>query len=199
MVSGFLLPVSVHTDVATIFPGELFCTVSLVRGELASPGASLALIAGYISRGITLSWPTVARKRINQARREPLYKTASNPAAGANLAIDGLARVIWKPIAVKFVLTTDVNAANRRMILQIGADFAEIIAQTVQTASLAWTYYFTIGAQLDQLTGTKYTLGLPEIDLPSLATIYTAIENKQAGDQISSVRYIVGTRLQGTT
>src|SRR3972149_4416935 len=37
--SGFLIAVSVHTDVATIFPGELFCTVSLVRGELASPGA----------------------------------------------------------------------------------------------------------------------------------------------------------------
>lgn len=200
--SGWLLAVSAHSDIGGILPGQYFVEVALVRGETASPGASMTLIAGYLNRAMAISWPTTPVKSINDMVPETIFYTVTNPAVGTDLAYDGAARVTLVPQAINFTLTTSAGVANRRMILQLGAegtDFAEIIAQTVQTASLAWKYYFNLNAQLDQLTGLKYTLRMPMITLDSLVTIYTAIENIQVGDQISSVRMLLGTRLQGVS
>ena len=200
--SGWLISVSVDSDTGSILPGQLYAVVSLVRDEISTPQASHVLVAGYISRAIALSWPSVTPKGINDIVPETVYTTVANPAAGADLAYDGAARVTSVPIAISLVLTTSAGVANRRMILQVGAegfDFVEIVAQTVQTASLAYKYMFTLNGQYDQLTGTKYTMRLPNITLDSLGTIYTAIENIQVADQVSSVRMLLGTRLQGVT
>lgn len=200
--SGWLISVSVDSDTGSILPGELFAEVSLVRDETSTPQASHVLVAGYISRAIALSWPSVAPKGINDIEPEPTQGTLANPAAGVNLNIDGTARVMAYPIAINFTFTTDANVANRRMILKLGSDtfdFVVVIAQTVQTASLAWKYFFNLDGQLDQLTGLNYMLRLPRIVCPSSIVIDTAIENIQVGDQISAFRWIYGQRLQGVT
>lgn len=131
-------------------------------------------------------------------RHNLLTAVPANPAAGASLAWPCPANRVIQVVGARITLTTAVAAANR--LLHVGvvdaAGFESPVspALVIQTATLAWTYYFTTGIAPWDITAT-----IPRVYAP-LGCCYQiktgsffsfTVLNLAAADQLSNalVRY----------
>lgn len=102
------------------------------------------------------------------------------------------ARNRWRLHSIALSLTTDANAANRRVhiiIRRAPSDYLIYPTNTDQTAGLSWAYYFAphLG-NLQTALGTVLTFGIgPPWVLAAGDTILTQTTNIQAGDQYTAL------------
>ena len=101
----------------------------------------------------------------------------------------------WKVIdSVSFALATDSNAANRQVTLLVldgsGAQLGAFPAASVQTASLTVHYSFlsNVSAFLATVGGNSVSPVYEGLLQPGFSVVVT-IGAKQAGDQISAIRF----------
>ena len=98
------------------------------------------------------------------------------------------------PIALSFELTTDANAANRQIGLQlltpVGTVQAAAPVASVQTASLTWQYCFCSWLTNASAVVNKVVLSpfFPFV-VPADYSFSVTITNHEAGDQISNIAY----------
>jgi hypothetical protein len=124
---------------------------------------------------------------------DQIVSAETNPAAGANktIVIPGQVRIL--PVALKFVLTTDANAANRQIIVVYNddtRDYHTIGAPPVQTASLVREYNFVSGGFTPFVEATvdhRYVPLSPNLYIPANGEVRIEIVNNQAGDQLSAI------------
>lgn len=101
----------------------------------------------------------------------------------------------WKILdSVSFTLVTDANAANRQVTLLVldgsGAQLAAFPAATVQTAGTTVHYAFleNVSSFLATVGGNSVSPVYSSLLQPGFSVVVT-IGSKQAGDQISSIRF----------
>lgn len=95
--------------------------------------------------------------------------------------------------SIMFRFAADGNAANRQLrAYMYGPDNFDIYRlwfTTVVTAGQTVTVSLWVGnSRTDDLTTTNYSDALPDMRLPALSDVGSAITNMQVGDQISDVR-----------
>lgn len=116
-----------------------------------------------------------------------------NPAAGANFLIKLPETYTYELLAVTLQLVTDVNVANRNLVIcgNLGTDriFAAP-AEGLQTASETLYYWFGINAQPYDLSATSGVMAarLPsQTPLPGATTLTSLLDSIQVGDQLSNI------------
>lgn len=120
--------------------------------------------------------------------------TGADPAAGAEVSITVPDRRRWKLQSLLFSLVTDVNAADRTILLRIigsGITVYQISTSTVQTASLTRYYVWTESAQPELVIANAYVMHLPRLIIPAGYIISTLTTNIQVGDNYSAPRFLV--------
>lgn len=116
------------------------------------------------------------------------------PAAATDYAVTMEGRYVTRLVALKVLLTTDANAANREVVLEYRNAEAERIAlfgaAVVVTASDTVTYFFERGIPEAQWSVDDSIL-VPIADMPLLPSesFRVHIVNVQAADTLTVIRY----------
>lgn len=123
-------------------------------------------------------------------RVQPELSKIADPAVATGFDYTVGVNYYERPIAFAFVLTTDANAANRQVTVQLLTPALHVIAAipiaSVQAASLVYTYTFM--AQLSSATAVQaLTVMSPLFNwiIPSSYIIRVGIGSAQVGDQIT--------------
>jgi hypothetical protein len=118
----------------------------------------------------------------------------ANPAAGAGLVYRLNSNWLFRPLSVRFAVTTDANVANRFVTLDYcdseGNVYVRNAAGLVLTASTT-AQVFDFNAQrtvAEWATNTDILAPLADMFLPGGWQIQVNLSNIQAGDQIASAR-----------
>ena len=125
--------------------------------------------------------------------------TLSDPAADTEISQAVPTGALWKPELLYVPLTTDANAANRRVNLKItdGTNtIGWVLCNTDQAASLTYEYTFShVGGS--QHTNSTYVVStLPDFPfLPAGYTIETVTTNRQATDNFGQGYLVVTQQL----
>lgn len=122
----------------------------------------------------------------------PYIQTVAAPGAGNNLVLDAPLNSLSEPLAMSFALTTDANAADRTLFVSHKHGAQIIILGACahpQTASLTKTYFMHANASLSNNANSTY-VPIPIPNYPYFLEdddLLVNIENKQAGDTLSSI------------
>lgn len=145
-------------------------------------------IAPFLSRVVGLVHPAFPG---SFTFADPVVQDPSSPAAGAGIDITVPPNESWRLRAMRFILTTDANAADRlvRMLFDNGTvAFFGVSGVAVQAASLVRAYNF--GAELGYEKNdavVDFIQGLPTMFFDPGWRIRITVNNLQVGDQISSI------------
>jgi len=191
---------TLFTDDAFLERGDYYASVYLrANGERI-----LKMCSGYVSKQSGINWP----KTHDEAETEGdgVFKRidVTAPAAGADFTEVIPANKQWKLLAAVGTLTTDANAANRRVHLTIspnstpGARHIECLAADNQAASVARKYSFApYGALAATADDDDILVPIPaEIIIVPTGRVMSDITNIQVGDQWSNVYLYVKEFIQ---
>lgn len=131
-------------------------------------------------------------------RIKPIWRarTFANPAAGANLLITPDTASTWLIRSLVFDFVTNANVGTRSVILTATSGSATWLRSSpggTQAASLTRFYGAYAGSAGAVSQGSAIMLGLPTdgLWLPQGHSLATAVENIDAGDQISNVNAFI--------
>lgn len=162
-----------------------------VKIWLRVEGIVVALLgAGYVTDTNTMIWPGGLNESSIDGPGLIRSITGTNPAAGVEISDSVPTGARWKIRSLSFTLVTDATVSNRVVRLQtkFGTNlFSMISANTLQTASLTWTYSHDLnGENLEASGNLLLMLKLPDMILPADYNIQTDTLNLQAGDNFSA-------------
>lgn len=191
---GFILSISATANLAQT-AGNAFVGMYISRSMPGSFQAAQMLAQGYTYNNQPISWPGGISKNSTDDAGNIRSIVGTTPAAGANISetVPGSAR--WRVISFMFTLTTAIAVATRDVVLTFddgSVIFSTAISVNTQAASLAITYT-ALGYSSNGLAASLV------IEIPMLSgfilspafRIRTAVQNLQAGDQLSAPNYLV--------
>ena len=121
--------------------------------------------------------------------------TGTDPAAAAEISETVPANTLWKLRALRIVLVTDANAANRGILVDLndGANSYHRTRQPdVQTASLTRQYNYSLATYfLSVVNFTEFHNVLPDVILAAGHVFQTVTGSIQAGDDYGAPQYEV--------
>lgn len=183
---------SVHTESASILPGELYAQVFLrANGEKLH-----LLISGYISTDAGLAWP--GGKHEGPLDGGGLIKlvTGTTPAAGANWSETVPNEELWLVNSIRTQFTTDATVATRNVTLRVSLGVSKILDLAPiesQTASQIRSYtWMPAPGDVDPSVSTFKINTLP-LQFYALPTTVISVDTSQlkAGDQWAAPTLIV--------
>ena len=156
----------------------------------------MTLCSGVVDIRKSISYPVSPQKEMRPDGGQILDFTGTNPAAGSEIDDSVPTGRVWRILAISFSLTTDANAANRRVhVILLGPSGVEIdtfsdvdqIASTTRKYSVA-----AFGAIPDTLDDNDILIPLPaDIFLPAGSAVQTLTTNRQAGDDFGTPSILV--------
>ncbi len=194
------ISLSISTESASSKRGEYYIVVYLrINGERV-----YQLCAGYVTRQSGVNFPQTHSDSELSKKGAFIIATGTNPAAGADWKIDIDSDKIWRLQAVIATLTTDANAADRRVHLQLGPGtnaetrMVEAFGSVNHTASLARKYTFAaFGGLPAESDDNDLLINIPkDLIFSASSDIQTETVNIQVGDQWSSIAAIVEEWIQ---
>lgn len=184
---------SVIDDGSWFVQGECYATVSLlINGEVVQD-----LCSGFVFYGKGISFPVANSIDTRPGGGQIVTISGTNPAAGAEVSMSVPSGQIYRILAINFSLTTDANAANRRVHVQFQSETTgmtiDCYGDTDQAASVSRTYSCAaFGATPATTDDNDIIIPIPQdIYLPAGGDIKTATTNKQAGDDYGIPRVLV--------
>lgn len=189
-ISDIPVFLSVHSLTSSVFPGEIWVEVYLRANNVRL----FKMVSGYISFDRALAYPTGSGNQPAQEEILPKPEAITDPAAGANLDIGPGTNETWIVHSVSLRLTTDANAADRRVHLRVRDSTSEVVQEFFgsvnQTASLTRDYIFQpLGFIATEEDNNIILVPMsPKIVVARLSDLETDIVNIQVGDQLSNVK-----------
>jgi len=190
LISDFPIMVSVVDAAATLIQGRAYATLSL-----AINGVTVyQLAAGYVYRQKGISYPVSLNNDIIPGRGGYRVVTGADAGAGSEVSDSVPGGQMWRLLWARISLTTDANAANRRVHLRIGGNINNSIdafGSSDQVASTTRVYTFAhFGYIPDETDSTNILISIPsEIFLVGNESIGTATSNIQVGDNFGIADY----------
>jgi hypothetical protein len=187
------IPLTVHVETTTTATqrGQLY--VQIVLEFAGVPAATLA--ADYITTASPLSWPGGQIRSSTDGPGAILFVAGTNQGAGADISDSVLDNTIWRIDAIVFTLTTDANIALREAIVTFadvsGNQITFARPTTTQAASLTRRYNFTVRNNVPAAFSTNIAGEIPDLRLANNDNISTVVQNLQAGDNITLIRFRV--------
>lgn len=188
-IPDFPIALVLSTDSTVIERGEFFATVYLrMNGERVQK-----LCAGYVSKQVGISFPASQSDSEFSDRGNFGDMSIDDPAAGANFAGNAPTNQILHIIGATFDFTTDANAADRRVHLQLEmgplGNLIDCFGATDQAASLTRRYHFNLWPTIpDETDDNDILVPIPhEIWVGSGQAINSSVTNIQVGDQLANI------------
>lgn len=121
--------------------------------------------------------------------------TAAPPAAGQNFTTQLDSRYRWRYVSCVFTLTTDVNAANRYVVVEYlaGNGNAEVAdaAAVVVTASSTQRYCGSVSRSVAEwAANTDVLFPLTPVFLDGGGTLQIRVAGIQAGDTLTLIQFV---------
>lgn len=181
--------------------GLIHITCGLTRGGNQVSSITQILFAGYIEGSRAPSWPMLHLESTVEGPGRLTRLASATPSAGAEIGLTVTDGTRSKPITMSFELTTDANAANRRVHMEI-VDGTSIVgrmpADAVQVASDTRRYTACAGAFRKTGAGGASLITMPiDLVLGPNDTLRTVTTNLQAGDQFTNAQLYLETWPQG--
>ena len=191
-VHGVPQSISARPRAVPVRRGECYIRITLlVDGEPVK-----RLMAAYLTDGKTLSWPPGVHEGFTEGPGLIRLVTGTNPAAGVEVLEAVPTNARWKLRGLYIQLTTDANAANRTVLMELddGTTVFYTIRGPVHTASLTRGYFGVVDpgyleAAFD--AGNAIRLPLPEITLYQGWSFGTTTVALQVGDDWTAPTLIV--------
>lgn len=193
---GFLLSCSVFLGSGSAKRGQCYMQLGIARGLGAARFPHRILTQGYIGTAVNLTWPG---NRLEQPTEGVGFNRAivgTNPAANVEILETVPTGARWKFYALRAVLATDANVANRRpsVVIDDGTNifavtYHPLTAPASSSVSFDWAQGMRIATTVrssDDITGLPIAL-----TISGGYRIRTATENLQAGDDWAAPTYMV--------
>jgi len=125
------------------------------------------------------------------------YLDVTSPAAGANASVQVPGQFGYRVIGALATLTTDANAANRLVSLDVinanGSTRLRNPAPATIPANTSAQKYVWNDAYANMLSVTNGPMVIPvnALLVPAAWSIQITVDNKQAGDQLASLSLVV--------
>lgn len=168
-----------------------------VRAILLLAGRQVRVLsAGYLTESKTITWPPGLFESFTQPPGLPNVIAISNPGSGNEISYTVPTNTRYILRAIRFDLTSDSNAASRRVYLYIDAGSGPILyvfpSPITQDANETKYYYFAAyGNPSNDISNEVYITIPADIVLFQGWRIRTSTSNLQTGDVFSNIRLIV--------
>lgn len=195
LAEGYLLSLQVFPSVTTTQRGQLYVTVFLKHGPLATSGNLNAILAqGYIDAVTALAWPGGYMEPSVSGQGAITSVAVTNPAAGADFSFTVPTGERLRLRSLTATLTTAVAVANRQPVLNItdGTSILfSIVPTVVQTASLAVRYSWgaMLGVEVVGNGGLFVAEPLPDVLLEPGFKVTSVTGAIAAADQWSAIHF----------
>lgn len=192
LTDGFLLGCAVAAEGVAVRRGEVFASVELIRGLVTNQEPYSQLASGYPSASDPLCWPNESPEPSVSGQGRLLVFTQAQPAAGAELAITVPTGARWRPMSLRFTLTTSAVVGNRfvHVVVDDGAGLVfHDVAGPAQAASL--TFIYSVGAGIGPAALLDNTVLLPFPHDPTFRQgwrIRTVTTARDGADQFSAAQ-----------
>jgi len=194
LTSGTLISLCVRDTNRALDWGTTHITLGITR-SIPKLGITfipdiLQLATGYISRSHQVSYPIGSNLPILASHGLHRTEIIPNPSPGRNFTFNIATNHIRKLTGIRFLFTSDSNAINRAVLIEI-TDGTNIIFTTsfisTQAASLAIVYNAFFGINDRGTLLLRQWISIPSITLPKGSTIRSLTSNLQVGDQYSDI------------
>jgi len=199
---GLLQDLTVQWAGSSPLSGLCYVAVYLVRG--LPPGATrivAQLVGGYVLPGQGLVWPgSLVYGSLDGTGFQHLV-TGAAPAAGAEATVVQPAGTIWRPTSINATFVTDATAIGRTPSLVVKESGGATIARVSNGSAGATTTVFETWAAS---VAASAAAGVNVQSLPgglllrAGASLTTATDNRQPGDQWSALNAYVEEWLEAT-
>lgn len=200
--SGWLLGLAVRVTAGAPLDGQTYAVVEIGSGNGNTFQALDVLCADSITAAKRLGWPGSPLRGPLESPGTLRMISGTTPAAGADVFETVPTGARWELLYFKANLATSAVAANRQPSLTFddGTNFyATFPAHTVLAASSNRNFYWSAGMDVKSAaSATGHVQGIGA--MPFLLAghrISTGTISIDAGDQWSSVRYVVRERIEG--
>jgi hypothetical protein len=194
LAEGFMLSLSVASLNSTQ-PGQSYVRLTLMRGTQNLSSNSVVLLAGYVYGQNVVSWPTSQLWPMSFGRGAMRVINGTTPAPGGEITEVVPSNVLWRLQTFSFVLNTSAAVANRGVLLVFDngvASYSYSTATSGQPAGLSQSYTFAPGYPLVNIYPSQVMAPAPtDHFIPAGFRIRTATPSLQAGDQYSTISYLV--------
>ena len=200
LTGGVLVNVSVNMNGSNLEPGQMFATISLLRGSVLTNANLLTLINGYITDGAPLTFPNSLSAGIDSQSTPNQQIVGGNPGAGVEVVANPWAIGAGTLTGYVMTFTADANAANRRIEVGIGqGGLGQFSAKnrTDITANQVWTVIGWPGPNMpaDDAVNFRTYIPLPtSMNFTSLR-LTTNTTNLQAADEYTDL-FFYGSQQQ---
>lgn len=197
---GFILGINVFCLTQALRRGQVWVKFVLQRGGINTQQLTQTICQGYVTEYTSLFWPSAQTDYELAGRGNIRSIQGTTPGAGAEITETVPVGAIWRPIAFSYNFATSVTVATRQPLLTY-TDGTNIIATMILPTQQA----ASIGNQMKLGDGLTFNVGfngvmsaplVREAYLPAGFKIQTQTLNIQAGDQYTSVLYLVEEWLQ---
>jgi hypothetical protein len=193
---GYLVGLAVHASAGTVRRGQCWVELGLLRGLTAADSVRQVLGRDYVSTDDAWGWPGAPNKSSLHGPGAIRSITGTDPAAGVEISETVPTNARWKPLAVRFELVTDANAANRSMQLSFtdgSAVYQRTIDNAAQTLSQTRRYNFALGAHFLSAGAAsgEFVNVLPEITMLGGHIFASVSTNLQAADNYGAPQFLV--------
>ena len=184
--------ISILDTAEVLFQGTVYASVALIaNGDVVQE-----LCGGLVYKHRGISWPESNVEDIRPGGSRITQASIATPSAGAEIVQAVATNQQWIIQSIRFTLTTDANAADRRVHIQIGTDTTvdiDAFSQTDHTASLARNYTCAhFGAINDSVDDDDILIPIPaNIEISDIWRITTDTTNLQAGDAFTAGKILV--------
>jgi len=191
LAEGFLLAVGVTRRNGTPKFGQTYVNIALIRGLDEDVDRYQSLTSGYIEAANEVWYPTNPPHPFVYGMGNLRTIVGTDPAAGVEISEVVPTNARWRLLSFSALLTCSVAVAARQVrivIVNSGQGFWDYEAPLQLTAGQVNRYQLGYGLGFEQsTTSTNRTVaGLPHLDLPEGASIITAVNNLQTGDNWSA-------------
>lgn len=194
-VEGYLLSAIVQVD--STLEGSCWCQMTAFKGSVAQPiitlppVSGLLVVQGYVDQSTFLAWPNSPAVEAGVGAGRIRY-IAPFVANGTNWICKTTSVQRWQILAVQARLTTSAAATPRQVSLawydHFGNSLLRIPCNFTQGPSLAYSYYFYVGAAHIETSTTWITAPLPAgLILDPVMSLQSAVAFLDPGDSWSFV------------
>jgi hypothetical protein len=199
---GWILSAHLYASNGAPVIGQTFGVISIVRGQTGGVVELATLAAAYFTAKQRAAWPGQPIENSLDGAGALRYITGTNPGAGQNLVETVPTGARWQLLSLKFNLSTSGVAGNRipSLLLDDGTNYYyESIHHTATAATANRDYLWLHGLPIvtsGSTTGVEQGFS-PTLWIPSGHRIRTGVAALDAGDAITSIRYVVREWLEG--
>jgi hypothetical protein len=194
-----LISVATFTTQTNVVRGELFASIILQSGDLATDEQLTPLTTGYLTSGGVLNYPLSIPEGALNGNGSPEFDVVADPGPGTTVDWNAPVNTQTNVLGGTVDFTTDATVAIRTVFAQFGMGGAytvQVPSRTTQIAALTKTYILWAGPNMPNDNTSFLYIPVPENCIGRSNTITINATNKVPGDEFAAMTVLYSQLLQ---